>query len=353
MTSSLANGTTYYWRVIAKDGCDNEVTSTEVFSFTTELQCTPQSYYDTDFLLGTPSNTEVNSGTVSLVRDNTAWTCYDGSVLPETVGWTENATLGWTTKNATGGILHLSSIGLDTNAQYEIDPSFVGGGWMVETRMQLLNSEGSNGCAIDIRDGSHAIDFRIQNDQIRENITVESYSMDPTLSYNIYRIVKAGSSYSIYVNDILRLSGTAFAEAIPSRLWFHDIGGTNDSEAYWDYLCYYNGGSSLPYVASGTYTSEIVDTGNFNNDIGSGAVLRWSQSSPLPAGTSIAMQFCASDDPGLAGATCTSGLTNNTGEIIPGTAAGRYFQFEATLGTTNTDNTPELFDVTLNYETCD
>jgi hypothetical protein len=350
-SDALNHGTPYFWRSFVVDGCNNEVASNQAYwSFTTEYQCFPQSYYDTDFLSGTTSDATVISGTVSLIKDNNAWTCYDGSVFPEVAGWTENAPSSWTTKAISSGVLHLSSIDVNDIARYELDPSFSGSGWMLETRMQLVNSQGTNACAIDIRDGSHAIDFRIQNTQVRENITVEFYTMDPTLDFNTYRIVKQGVSYSIYVNDILRINGTAFADASPSHLWFHDIGGNNDSEAYWDYICWYNGGSSLPYVGSGRYTSEIVNTGTTNNNIGSGAVLRWTQNTP--AGTSIEMQFCASNDPGLAGAACASGLTTNTGEIIPAGVQGQYFQVEALLGTTDVQNTSELYDVTVNYETC-
>ncbi len=354
MTTALANGTTYYWRVIAKDGCDNEVTSTGVYSFTTEAACLPQTYYDTDFLAGVPSDTVVNSGTVSLVRDDTAWTCYDGSVDPATVGWSENAPLGWTINSITGGILHLSSIDLDTNAYYGINPSFVGSGWMVEARMQLdpvNGSQGGTGCAIDIKDGSHSVILRIQNNQINEDGTGEFYVMDPTLDFNIYKITKSGGTFSVFVNDIFRLGGTAISDSIASRLWYHDIGGTFDSDAHWDYICYYNGGSSLPYVGNGTYTSEIIDTGSSANNIGSGAMLHWSQNTP--SGTSITMSFCASNDPGLAGATCANGLTNYTGETIPAGVVGRYFQWVATLATTDPINTSELLDVTLNFETCD
>lgn len=355
---ALPNGVTRFWRAFAVDGCGNEVRSTQAYwSFTTELACMPQAYYDTDFTLGAPSNTVVDSGTITLMQDDTAWTCWDGSVDPVTVGWSEEAPLGWTINNSDGDILHLSSIDLNTNAYYRKDPSFTGSGWMVEARMQLdpvNGSQGGTGCAIDIKDGSHSVILRIQNNQVNEDGTGEFYVMDPTLDYNIYRIIKTGSTFSVDINGIPRLSGTAVGDLTASHLWFHDIGGTFDSDAFWDYICYYNGGNSLPYVANGTYTSEIVDTGSYNNNIGSGAMLHWSQTDPLPADSSIKIQFCASDNPDLSGANCVSDLQTNTGEIIPAGVEGRYFQWMATLGRgLNLHETPELFDVTLNYETCD
>jgi hypothetical protein len=316
------------------------------------IVCTPQTYTDTDLTSATPSSeVEISGGSATLRNNESAWIRYGGDVLPDTVGWTENAPLGWAAPpDTTGGILHLTSIGLDTNARYEIDPSFTGD-FMVQARVRLINSEGGTGCAIDVANGSYSVILRIQNTQIIEDNTGEFYAMDPTSEYFVYRMVLEGSNYSVLVDNILRLSATAMASPSASHLWIHDIGGTFDSEADWDNVEWYPD-SSLPPEPSGTVTSEILDAGDHDsNNIGSGAMLHWSQDTP--GTSSITLEFCASNDPTMSsGVNCVSGLTANTGETIPASVVGRYYQWIATLSSDGV-NRPTLLDVTLNFETCD
>jgi len=352
-TEALTQGVTYYWKVEAYDSCGN-VTESGVRSFTTIL-CTPHTYFDTDFTSGTTSNTVVNSGTVSLAQDQSVWVCWDGSVYPETVGWTENAPVGWVTKNISGGVLELNTIDSNQPGYYEKNPSFNSStGWMIEARVRTVDNQGGNGCVIYAQDDGYRIEFRLLNDRIYVNCAPGPfYLMDPRVDYNTYLITGKDGNYEVYVNGIRRVSGPLCSSPGPtSYIQFHDVGGTFDGHAYWDYLCYYNGGSTLPYVSNGTYTSVVIDTNNINNNIGSGAVLRWSQNVPAGA-NNIEMQVCASNDPGMAGEVCASGLTNNAGETIPPTVTGRYVRYQARLSTTLNLVTPELQDVTLTYETCE
>ena len=316
--------------------------------------CTPHLYSDTTFTAGAAdSNAIVSSGSVSLVPDQSAWVCYDGSVLPETAGWTETASIGWTTKVTSGGILELNSEDLNQPANYSLDPLFNSTtGWMVRARIQLVNSQGGSACSVQIQDDNFNIDFRFQNDRIADNNVVgHLYMMDPRLSYYEYLVTERDGEYAISVDGTVRISGTAASNIGTSNLRFHDPAGTYDSHAFWDYLCYYNGGDVLPYVPSGTYTSEIVDTGSAANNIGSGAIISWSQL--IPSGTAISLEICAADDPGMAGAVCQSGLTNNLGELIPSSVVGRYLRYIVTLQTSIDQLTPQLQDVTINYETCE
>ncbi|MBN2058291.1 MAG: hypothetical protein JW782_05810 [Candidatus Saganbacteria bacterium] len=353
VSDELVEGTTYYWRVIAVDGCVNEVFSTEAYYSFTTLSCSPATYFNTDFLAGTVSNTEVSSGTITLAQDDTVWVCFDGSNYPELLGWTEAATFGWTTKTLAAGILDLSTEDINQAGYYYLDPSFNSTtGWMVWARNQLGNSQGGSACSIQIQDDNFAIDLRFLNDRIADGYVAPNfYMMDPRTSFYEYLIASQGGSYDVLVDGIVRISGSAAVNVAPSSLSFHDHVGTYDSTASWDFLCYYNGGASLPYMATGTYTSEIIPIGTDMNNIGTGAMISWSQ--VLPGGTSIEMEFCASNDSGMAGATCASGLTNHLGEVIPGTVSGEYMRFIATLSTTINILTPELQDVTINYETCE
>jgi hypothetical protein len=131
---------------------------------------------------------------------------------------------------------------------------------------------------------------------------------------------------------------------------FNDRTTTSDSESFWDYVYYYNGGTTLPFVRSGSYTLAMIDAGAVNN-IGSGASVSWGET--LPAGTDISLSVYASATTTLPGTPCASGLTNDAGSIIPADCSGRYVWLEANLFSNPGRNaTPTLSRVTLDHESC-
>jgi len=361
-TEALTQGVTYYWKVVASDSCGN-VTESGVRSFRTQPACTSHTYFETDFLTGTPNNVVVNSGSITLAEDYNAWTYkYEGDVLPTAAGWTESDPLAWTnsTPEIQGGtILHLNTIDSDRFGTYSINPSLSNAtGWIVEVRMRLGDNLQSNptgsGCVVNIKDGTRDFMLRILNTRILDFASGLNYVMDTRASYNTYRIIGRNDDFYVYVNGVLRLNGNDLWTTSDSanQLSFHDAATTADSEAFWDYVYYYNGGIALPYVSSGSFISEMIDTGSTVNNIGSGATISWRES--LPLGTDITFSIFASNSPILPGMACASGLSNNVGETIPGSCSGRYIWWQANLfASTPPSSAPVLEDVTVTYETCE
>lgn len=353
----LPGGGPYYWQIIATDSC-GRTRASAIRSFNV-LLCTPHTYSDTDFTAGIASSNLVivpdltGGNKLILAKDESVWVCYDGSAYPETAGWTEDAPFGWIIKTTSGGILELSTIDANVSGTYRINIPFNSSmGWMFRAITQLVESQGGAACTMLIQDESFNINFRYWNDRIIENnVPGNYYLMDPRLAYNTYLFTEKEGNYGIFVNSVLRLSGTAPANPGTGSVQIHDPVGSYDCDMRYDELCWYIGGNTLPYVGSGPYNSEIIDTGTTNNNIGTGATIRWSQITPL--GTSNSVIVCASNDPGMAGAICSGGLTNNLGETIPPSVLGRYLTHSPTLSTTNNLLTPQFQDVTIEYETCE
>ncbi|MFC1637769.1 hypothetical protein ACFL1W_01980 [Candidatus Margulisiibacteriota bacterium] len=366
LADELLPSTTYYWKVVARDGCTNEVESTETYSFTTAASCTPHTYDETDFLTGTPTDVVVDTGNVLLTEDSTAWTYqYDGSLFPEIAGWTENAPSGWTVKeNDPPGIFHASSIGIDATAQYERDCGFDSTtGWIVDSILQAGSVEtGSSDIPLGffIADGINYTRIRILSNMIEAlggtSTPWGTYSgIMPSAGYFHIRITGRNNDVMVYVNDmgIPAIDGTGqLTDTMPlSFVYFNDAAGVEDSEAWWDHIYCYNAGDTLPFTPTGTFLSDVIDTGTASNDLGSGAVISWTALTPADSALSLAIRAGATSD--LSSETWSSELTSSPG-IIPSTAVGRYFQWRATFAASSDQaETPLLMDVHVNYETCD
>lgn len=106
---------------------------------------------------------------------------------------------------------------------------------------------------------------------------------------------------------------------------------------------------SIPsYVSSGTFTSQILDT-TANNSFGN---LSWSSS--LPTGASISVKVRSDSSSDMSGATAwascdtiTSGSDISTNNCV--TDGHRYLQYQATLATTESSRTPQLNDLSIEY----
>ncbi|MFH1361421.1 MAG: hypothetical protein ABIH69_02050 [bacterium] len=351
--------THYYYRYYLYDNCGlgfyTDAAGIPNGEFTTERECMTDSFEDTTFSAPTHSSVEVNRlGALVLTRDESAWACFDfSSDYPDALGWTENATSGWTIRDNTAGSLRLSTIGLDSYGRFEIDPDWDadagwGGNWMLRAVAQLVSTEGTSGATIRIKDGSHGIDFRLQPAMIIENYTGERFAMDPAADFYEYLIAANNPDYSIFVGGTERISGTLRVAADPQSVWFGDLAGVNDGDVRWREICWYPN-NVLPYNGSGTYTTVIIDgTGNFE----SWGALSWVP--VTPADSSITMRFCSSDNSDMSAARCLPGLTTHLGEDIPADHTGRYAQVQATLNATSDQiSTPQLLGITLGWLTCE
>ena len=310
-----------------------------------ENGCNKGTYTDTSFTTGTHSDTMASPpGTLSVAEDYDAWTVrYDADGLPENYGWTENAPSGWTTKQiVSGDRLHLSSIDKNAQANYSRNPSLNNTtGGVVEVKMQLSSTEGDYGNAIEIQNGSRGLLFHVFTDHIVEDGSGLSGTINTTASSNVYRITQKNNDFNLYANGNLLINGAgqSLSGGTLNVIRFHDIATLSDSEAFYDYIYYYNGGDVLPKKASGNYLSARIDTGTTSNDVGTGATVSWNGT-----GTGTTMDVFASNSTTLPGAPCATGLSTS-GATIPGTCDGRYVWIRANLN--NADATLESF--TLNY----
>lgn len=113
------------------------------------------------------------------------------------------------------------------------------------------------------------------------------------------------------------------------------------------------GGGSGGYFASGTYTSSVFDSGSVSTYYYS---INWVEQQP--AGTDIQFQVRSGDSADLSsvswvGPDGTSGtyFTNPVGEYLPTVLNNhRYFQYKVYLTTSDSNYTPILEEVTINYQ---
>ncbi len=92
-----------------------------------------------------------------------------------------------------------------------------------------------------------------------------------------------------------------------------------------------------PYTASGTFVSRVFERAGATN-----WGLYWT--ADTPSGTTLAMSVRAGDEnPPSGSAWAPVGAAGLTGQ------SGRYVQYQAELGTTNTERTPLLRQVTISY----
>ena len=135
------------------------------------------------------------------------------------------------------------------------------------------------------------------------------------------------------------------------KLWRYDIVANSwssladapDKVRYGGALAFVPGSSY--YVTSGTIASQVLDT-EISGARWSG--LSWSET--LQSGTDITLEVRASDTQ-FAKSDVTPSWTavGGTSPVESGLPGGRYMQWRATLTTSESDNSPVLRDVTINY----
>ena len=341
---ALNNNTPYWWRVFATDKCPTSVPSA-IRKFTTEAMCTPWSFAETNFTTGTATNLVVNSGSVKLAEDYTAWTTmYDGTALPDASvpAWTANGTT--TSNSVLGGELTLYSLGSNLTDYYSIMPTFNNAtGGIVESRLKINGMDDSTppnsmGMAFRIADGTRAIDFTLFNNSICEPANTGNCYTIPggAASYHKYRMTFKNNDYMVYVDDAVALDGTGMSMGGAGGQNYIKVGdnATNaDTSTTFDYIYYYNAGSKLPYKASGTYVpTSPVDSGVAGNDFGGGTI-SWLPAS-APGLASVAVR--AGDSADLSAVPWGAEMTANPATVPVGTL-GRYMQWRLTLnGPTDT-----------------
>jgi hypothetical protein len=345
----LANNVNYSWQIDAWDSCTPtaNLISSPVWTFTTEPACAPYSFTDTDFTTGTLSGGAVaNAGSLRLQEDYSAFTGrYEGDVLPTMVGWTRNGS--FVSESVSGGILSNNTLGTDLSGYYELGTSFDNAvGEVVEWRMALDAQDDSTPLAttpfqVRVDDGRRLLRINIFTDRVCDQSTNSTYMLDAT-TYHTYRLVAQGDDVLLYVDGVLAIDGTGMSgtgTGGSNYIRFGDQITIPDGSARIDYLYYYNAGTRLPYLSSGTYESTPIDTAVPGYEH-SGDTIGWV---PTTGAGEVSIAVRTGDSADLTSVPWSTEMTDNPA-ILPG-ITGQYLQWRATLNAVPATSTPIVEEV--------
>jgi hypothetical protein len=166
------------------------------------------------------------------------------------------------------------------------------------------------------------------------------------------KLVINGSAFTIYSNDSLKSSVTDTQYSGPGEIGLANHYGTYarfDNVRVRKYVSPEPtaslGSEESMYVSPGTIASQVLDTGI------AGAkwdALFWDET--LPSNTDITFEVRASDTAFTKDAATPSWtFVGGTSPVTSGLPSGRYLQWQATLNTSDTSETPILHEVTVEY----
>jgi len=190
------------------------------------------------------------------LKTNPSWTKETNmGVLPSADGWTYNGSAPEATyASVAGGILITDSntIGGLSQSSYYIAPAFNNAtGWTVEAKIKVISYSGTQfqqQLRISIRDGVWLENLLISNLGIKLSVSGETYAFDTTDAFHVYRITGIGTVVKVYVDGILRLTGTLSFALASDYMDFGDISAINgeNSKAEWNYIKYSTAGAYAP-----------------------------------------------------------------------------------------------------------
>ncbi|HEX8974843.1 MAG TPA: YncE family protein, partial [Patescibacteria group bacterium] len=189
----------------------------------------------------------------------------------------------------------------------------------------IIKMNASNGTTVSYATGSHP-DFGLIFDNITNSIWVSSFDNGTVTKVNINN-----GSQTVYSTGGTNTYGLAL-DRTTNSIWAVNQGTTNVTKL-----------SLTKYATPGTFTSAAIDTGQKAN------FTTLSFSSSVPTGTNLSIDVRAGNT-AVPDLTWTAWQTSiASGGNISGLAGNRYVQYRANLSATNTTLTPQLNDITINY----
>lgn len=181
------------------------------------------------------------------------WTVkYEANELPEeaTPAWTGGGLgPGEGEEISPAGYLHLETEEGSKFYQLDVSDFDASVGLTVETRLKIISSAGDD-IQIRIDDLTNSIILKIHESGVQlTQVTDEeeaTYAMDTTDDYHIYRITKINQTVKVYVDGVLRLTGTANVEGEEGFVSFGAFGPSEGQESSWDYFYYRTDGAFAP-----------------------------------------------------------------------------------------------------------
>lgn len=323
----LANNQNYSWQVEVEDSC-SQLTSSPIWTFTTEPACAPYSFTD-------PTD-------LSLPEDPSAWTYrYEGNVppgaLPGNGEWSQNGVAGTILLGSEGPVtfLNINTLGSNNLRFYWTNRGFDNSrGSVAEIGVRINGQDdctppAPTGFQFMLADGVRQTGLTFFPDRVCESTNgLGCYMLDAT-AFHQYRVEASGDDERIYVDGGLALDGTGMltAPTTENRLYMGDMPLDADSSEDIDYVYASNLDDRIPYIGSGSYPSAPLDTGADANGH-EGSIINWNPAS-APGTVSIAVR-AADSLADLAAASWSVELTDNPA-TIPAGVIGRYLQWRVTL----------------------
>lgn len=179
-----------------------------------------------------------------------SWTKeYDGAAEPDSGGDYDWVLTGVDHASSDGDILTINTIGQGTVRNYyrQIPNVDFNAGITVEVKAKIIATENSYAFTINMYDGTQDeyAEFRIYDNKIR--IAGIDY-VTTTTNWHTYRITISGTTVKVYVNGILRITGTVGSATVSDTLSFGDVSNVNGNNIniQIDYLNYKLGEAITP-----------------------------------------------------------------------------------------------------------
>ncbi|MBA7574841.1 hypothetical protein ES708_16656 [subsurface metagenome] len=177
---------------------------------------------------------------------------YDCTVEPDAAvpAWT---LLGNDFCTAAAGIITIDTVtpGGNSLCAYRLDIAGFDNavGWMVEFKMKVNSAQGiGEGLWFWINDGTSGKLFYLSETRIQVDGVGGGFDMDTTDDFHVYRITGKGGVVSVFVDGILRITGTLSAVVAQKRISFGDFDVANgwNSDTEWEYIRWYLSGDTAP-----------------------------------------------------------------------------------------------------------
>lgn len=120
-------------------------------------------------------------------------------------------------------------------------------GWVIEARMKVVESAVADlRLFLWFRDGVYEDGLCFSGTGIKLYWDGGTHAMDTTDDYHTYRITGKGSVVKVYVDGVLRITGTLATGAVVKEVWFGDLasGAGANSNSLWDFIKWYVGGDA-------------------------------------------------------------------------------------------------------------
>ncbi len=337
--NGLARNTRYYFRVTSADAAGNSSTSPATTGAPASYAAAAGSPFvdatTADFTAGTSASTyAASNGDGEVILTPTVTAEFTGTALP--AGWTSTANVAGGTSTVGGGSVSVSGANLTSTATYsngkslEVSAKLGKGqtiGWVTSSNANVkmyFSVSGSNQLVATVNDGG------LNN---ASGVAVTSW---PGTAVHNLRIDWSSTTVTFYVDDVQKYTHK-FSSLFGStyRPLFGDL-ATTDPPMVVDWL------RVLPYAASGTYTSRVLD--------GQASVI-WdglSWDATVPTGTTLTVKVRSGNTPTPDASWTAYATIPASGGAMNRTA--RYVQYQLTMTSTGSRfRTPQVRSVTAAF----